>query len=67
MLFSRKLLWPPKHGKLGGSSTLQITHSEDCTPGKSRNFAGLSNEENDPGLFFASAAFLLEPFVIKVV
>lgn len=26
-LFSRKLLWPPKHSKLGESSTLQITHT----------------------------------------
>lgn len=64
MLFSRKLLRPHKHGKLGKSSSLQITHSEDCRSicykssslGKSRkhNFhKTLLNEENHPGLFFA--------------
>lgn len=63
-LFSRKLLRPPKHGKLGEFSTLQITRSEDCRSicykssslGNSRkhNFhKTLLNEENQPGLFFA--------------
>lgn len=75
MLFSRKLLWPPKQGKLGESPTLQMTHSEGCRSicykssslGKRRkhNFhKTLLNGENHPGLFFASSAPLLEPFVL---
>lgn len=30
VLFSRKLPWPPKHSKIGVSSTFWITHSEGC-------------------------------------